>query len=333
MATRSLSWTNVVILALSCVGALTACAPSNGERESQVGPTRVPPTEFQVGPTRALPIEFADNMQSFEPESADERALLAIIVNSLRPGLERLDLGQIEPVLASKYEFQYVPAATKLLSEPRETFLESRRDWTGKAGKVREIAYAIQDVKIDQSQTIGAVIAYTTYQSKYFSPYFLETLLFEKEMDHWVLLRQTMVSIVPANPADLQVDIFLAKPQRDLLRRFAKVSLSDGVDFWLDQFLQKGRDGILTDRRETSVLFVFRVPPAVGTKINIEHRWRSRKVRHPPPKKLHYVVKSSQPYFMIKNSSWVGCCEGDRVTYKVFVNGIKIAERTVVVRR
>jgi len=177
------------------------------------------------------------------------------------------------------------------------------------------------------------VIAYTTYASKYFNPHFLETLLFEKTGDGWRLLRQTLVPVVRTSPEDLKVEIYLAAPQPDLFEDFAKISLAKGADHWVDLFLQRRRDWILTDRRKTSVLFVFREPPPVGAKITIEHSWKSRTVVHPPPEKLYYVVKRSQPYYVIENESWVGCCAGDSATYKVYVNGIKVAEKTVVARK
>lgn len=319
MAARSFLRIFSVFFALICVGALTGCV-SNVENESR------------TVQSWALPAKFSDNTKTFITNNANEKALIAIISNNLKPGLEALDLKQIAPVLASSYELQYAPAATKLLSEPLSTFLQSRSDWLGQLGKVREVAYAIQDIQIDQSQSIGAVIAYTTYKSKYFSPHFLETLLFEKNLDNWKVVRQTMVPIVHDDPKDLHVNIFLAAPQRGLNNRFADISLARGADHWVDKYLQKSVSGILTDRRRTSVLFVFSEPPAIGTKITIEHSWWSPVVQHPPAKELHYVVENSQPYFIIENFSWVGCCAGDTATYKVFVNGNKIAEKDVLAR-
>jgi len=94
---------------------------------------------------------FADNTRSFATSNTSEAALIAVIAKNIKPGLETFDLGKIEPALASDFELQYVPAATTLLREPRATFLASRRQWTGQVGKVREVAYAIQDVQIDPS--------------------------------------------------------------------------------------------------------------------------------------------------------------------------------------
>jgi hypothetical protein len=111
--------------------------------------------------------------------------------------------------------------------------------------------------------------------------------------------------------------------------RFPTLAIGFGPDSMVDLLLTKSRDrGFPGDEIERTVLFVFREPPRPGSRIEIRHQYWRPWARNLAPYVFSYRLQDSQPFVVIENRTQAGG-SGGTITYKVFVDGHLIGEKTI----
>lgn len=90
--------------------------------------------------------------------------------------------------------------------------------------------------------------------------------------------------------------------------------------------------GVTRDESRHSVLVVFPTPLPPGAEIRIEHQFfLTREQRWLDPYRLNYKIDEPGEYQVVESISRAGGPKKRTITYRVFVNGKMVAERTVPV--
>ena len=154
-------------------------------------------------------VDFQDNSSSFETANESQEKVRAIIANGLKPNLARFDVAGISELLAEDFEFLTLISNEEYAVESRNKFLTARRNWSPGDSPRRIVHYAIKDMQSDPSERLVGVTAYVTYQSRHFSPRFMETMLFENVAGNWLLKRQLVVPLFPelTNVSNVQIHL------------------------------------------------------------------------------------------------------------------------------
>jgi hypothetical protein len=277
-----------------------------------------------------------DNTTTFTAQKKEQKEILDI-VSKLKKGYQTFDLPLIEKILADNFRFYYHLNDNTFLVDDKTDYLEARKGWTETVRVRREMNYSIQEMILDPSGKFITVTAFSTYTSKYFSPRFFETLLFEESTGHWTLKQQIVGLLYPNQPDLYHVEIFAQKflwpryGSPSLGGIFSRGALVEGPSHVLDHYLRTGYQKVIPrEGPEKSVLFIFREPPPVGSVIDIEHQL-SGDPSGPLLFQFRYKVEKKDPFFVIENRS-KPMMSGGWVTYRVFLNGKKIGEETFDVR-
>lgn len=292
----------------------------------------VPASSAMSETSPVLVAAFRDNTSEFIPKSQDEAAVKDLMVHNLQAAFERDDLKLLEIAVSESFELWIKPRGTETLVYDRAGYLASRMSLSSPAAAHRSLDYSIRSVSSAAGVDTITVVAFATYKTQFFNPRFFDTLVFRKVEGRWLLDQEILIPIHPALPEGHGVQIFLVdRPWSELQSSFNDGKQTDqGIESAIAMALRDGQvEQVSTDNRHHTVLFVFREPPAVGTTIEIEHSdWRPW-AQNMEPHKFKYVVTESQRFFVIANESFAGGKggSGGKLTYRVFVNGTKVAEK------
>lgn len=274
--------------------------------------------------------ELTDNTQQYEAASAEESAVKEVLIHKIKRGYERFDLESIRSALAPGFQLRYVTGPGTLEIQNLEDYLRSRGRWKVADDPNRELLLSIRDMRTDVTQRKISVVAITTYKSRFFNPRFIETYLFEKTGENWFLKTLGMVPLHPQRPELHKVDIIVSdNPNPSSLGELTDEMIARGADALVEKYLERRRDqGFPGDEVERTVLFVFREPPRAGSSITVEHQFWRPWAQNLSPYRFTYKVHKSQPYFIIENRTQAGG-SGGTITYRIFLDGKKLAEKVV----
>ncbi len=285
----------------------------------------IPSKDTSLVSAKPATASFIDNTKTFTTKNPVHSSIRAIIANHLKSGYERFDFTLVESILASDFVFSYVTDGANIRFDDRRAYIAERKGWAEWQATRRSLLYSIQDMDSDEAGRYVSVAAYSTYETKYFSPRYLENLLFEKIKGKWMLKRQVLVPLYPNRPELYDVQIFVVKPCDVSERKFQELAITHGVDAFVDQCL-KGSYDSLPYEAGALVLFVFREPPPVGAEIRTELIYERTYGEFPFD--FSYKVRKSDPYFVIANDVYSEDLDGWFIM-RVYVDGIKVGERKI----
>ena len=184
------SWV-LALVGISVAGCIVQLPMSAEERAAR--------TKFQSNSD----IIFAGSETPFVPRNASERAVLDVMMNRWRAGLERYDLEAVRSVLSANFEQRFLSDEQSMFMDTREQFIALRKDWVPSGQPVRRIVYKVQDIISRDGGKTMDVIALSTWKTKYFEPRFLESLQFVRSVFHtaneWRLRRQAFAPLQPTD--------------------------------------------------------------------------------------------------------------------------------------
>jgi hypothetical protein len=289
----------------------------------------------QTGPSRPkadpalkelLNAKFVDNLSTWKVKSQDEQTVIDLL-KIFKQGYETFDLSLIRPILSTDFEARCLISKDKYIPEKKELYLKARDAWVKSASVNRNIIYSIQDINVDQSGKFISIIALSTYQSRYFAPRFLETLIFEKGGSGFMLKQQTLIPLHQKYPELNPVEIVVGKKEanENFSQVFSKTALPEGVDAAIEKVVNKKP----LQSGAVHVLVIFKEPPAVGSTIelSIDPISSSTYARSATVKQKVDVVS---PYFVMSayynyGSPWV-----TGIDASVELDNIVVAKKKVI---
>ena len=176
------------VVGMSVAGCIFVQLPMSAEE-------RAARTKFQSNSD----IIFAGGETQFVPRSASERAVLDVLMNRWRTGLERYDLAAVQSVLSADFEQRFLSDEQSMFLGKRDQFVAQRKDWAPSSQPVRRIVYKVQDMIARNGGKTMDVIALSTWKTKYFEPRFLESLQFIRTANEWHIRRQAFAPLQPTD--------------------------------------------------------------------------------------------------------------------------------------
>lgn len=290
------------------------------------------PTEVSTAPA-AREDAFRESLSAYDARSANEEPVITLL-KTYRDAYNASDLNRIEGLLTSNFELRYYKPRSKeqyaVMVQSREKYLEKRSLWSPNHPRREQMIVNVLDVLLDPLGRDAAVIAATTYKSKYFHPRYIETFGFKKTPSGW---RLRGILVVPAQPKseELDVRIILSKfpGGRSPIGDFDKIVKEEGPDAFVERYQKRSRGSIRNDESSHSVLFVFAEPPPPNTLLVTQHQFRRPGSSGQQPyrfdKQVYYGVS---PFYVLENVSRAGG-GGGSITYSIFADDALVAKKTV----
>lgn len=305
----------------------------------------------------AMNVEFADNTDTYVTRNEEEDELIELLLQNIKSGYETLNLQRILNIVTNDFERRFIVSERNVLIENKLEYIDARKRWEKRSEPVRELLYSIRGIEIDKAGNNAVVIALSTYQDKYFSPRFLESLRFTKTDQKWMLQRHIFVPLTLSQPEMNDVQIFVAReawardpesnwsmftgrggrqgtfpptlpdaannlPLREL---FPELVITEGADALVELHQQSSVNSIPYNKG-ISILFVFREPPPIGAKIVTELVYERSYGKF--PFRFEYEVEKIEPFFVIENLTRSDD-RGGKFIMRVFIDGKMIAEKKI----
>lgn len=275
--------------------------------------------------------DLRDNVADFAVRDVEERAVLALINNHLKPGLARFDLALLRPILTNDFELRTVMSNKEAIVEDRSAYEDNRRRWAASATDKRKASFEIQQILRHQSNASMVVVAHTEYKSRHFSPKFVETLLFERfdkeGVSRWLLKRQAVVPLNPDTADGYGIKVLIGRASDTLIDDFTRNLETGDVDKTVDAIEHQALSFIVPGAW-VSVLYIFRVPPPVGSTVEAiltAGTSNGGRIKYNP---FRYTIKLPQPYFIIENR-FLSEHLGGFLQIDVLLDGKVLAQKTV----
>lgn len=301
---------------------LFGCATSNDQSTSAEKQSAfVSNDKFQAA--------FNDNLGSYVSNDSDGKVILKKL-HAFKQALLNRSVQGMSNHIDARFEQREIDAKGDYsIKRDGHTF-----DFAFSKNHFTSIDYRIIKITGEIPQGNKNAVVAVSYHGKHFTQRFLEIFSFSYDGAVGKIERQTRTRLYMKQSTGLEVGIHILERRRAtqgyIRQEFKRLATLHGPDGVIDTWNKnRGGAGILSRNRWRTILFVFRDAPPVGSQIEIEHSWLSPVVRHPSPKKFKYTVKESNPFYMIHNVGQVGCCVGDTVTFKVFLDNHLIGERSV----
>ncbi len=280
---------------------------------------------------------FRETLNAYDARNANEEPVITLL-KTYRDAYNASDLSRIEGLLTSNFELRYYKPRSKeqyaVMVQNREKYLEKRSPWSPNHPRQEQMIVNVLDVLLDPLGKGAAIIAATTYKSKYFHPRYIETFGFKRTPDGW-LLRRILVVPAQAKPEELGVQIILSRfpGGRSPLGDFDKIVEEEGPDAFVERYQQHSKGSIPSDESSHSVLFVFAEPPPPDTYVLTQHQFRRPGMSGLRPYLFTYYVRYGvSPFYVIENTSQAGGRPAGSITYSVFVDDAVVAERRVSIQ-
>ena len=267
---------------------------------------------------------FSDSGAAFKPADGDQAAVLALIKNNMETGFERRDLSLIEAVLAQDFEFRFMNKKDAVLVDQRAGYLQAREKWEKSETPVRDLIFVVHGITATKPGSELTVTGLSTYRSKYYSPRFIETLVFGKQDSKWLLKRQVLIPVHPNKPELQEAAIFVTKkfsPSKKFMPAYQEAMRRLGPSGAIESLLADAKWDI---NEEQSVIVVFREPPRIGSRVTVEMIFGGDVGWFEFP--IEYDVEAVNPYFVVESFAH----DEDRqneIEVKVSVDGAVIAKR------
>ena len=279
---------------------------------------------------------FQETLSTYDARNADEQAVIGIL-EEYRKAYDTSDLSRIEPLLAPNFELRYYrPKSAEqytVLAQDRSTYLKKRSAWS-EHPRHEQLIVNVLDVLLDPLGRGAAVIAATTYKSKYFHPRYVETFGFARTKNGWLLRR---ILAVPAEPKlkELEVDISLVEIRSHQPGEVSDYSPNEFFEKYIQFFC------CLSDERWLQLMVVFAEPPPAGAEIVVTETpvggagyvivtdWGGSGYVITTDLTLrpeHYPPQGSR-YFYLVGKGWQG--RQHDVKVEVEVNGVIVATKTL----
>ncbi len=272
----------------------------------------------------ALKAQFRDNLSAFAPNSNDEKDILAVLRDGLQMGLAGFDLDRLETHLGQKFQRITFVNKERAVAETRAGFLAARQAWRDQRPPARRVAFSVRDITVRPNRRQAHVLAFSTYATKFFTPRFMESMVFTKSSGKWKLIQSTLVPVHPRSPAAYEVDILLAEPvwsskgRGSFANVFAATAISKGPDHVIGQF-KNASFAKLPANTDLALLFVFRQPPPPGSVVTTEIIYHQSYGSF--PFSFDNKVEESHPFFVIENRTYLHDGSGSHATVNVFLDG------------
>lgn len=150
--------------------------------------------------------------------------------------------------------------------------------------------------------------------------------------DAGAMLEQLIVQPVLKTEFSGEAKIFVIKngSPGDIINRWPQTLKQVGPDGAVNTLRSADSGGVTRDESNHSVVFVFSKPLPLNAKVRVEHQFRlTREDRWLNPYKFSYSFEEAGDFQMIESFSRAGGPKPRTITYRVFVNGEKVGERTV----
>ncbi len=143
---------------------------------------------------------FRETLDTYKPASSDESAVITLL-KEYRDAYNASDLSRIEGLLTSNFELRYYkPQSEKqyvVMLQDRSMYLKKRSAWSSNRPWQEKLIVNVLSILLHPEGKGAAVVAATTYKSKYFHPRYIETFGLKRTRDGWLLRR---VLVIPARP-------------------------------------------------------------------------------------------------------------------------------------
>ena len=264
---------------------------------------------------------FRETLNTYNARNADEKELITLL-KTYRDAYNASDLSRIEALLAPNFELRYhEPSSEKqytVMVQSRSKYLEKRIAWSPKHPRQEKLIVNVLDVLLDPLGEGAAVIAATTYKSKYFHPRYIETFGFKRTSDGWFLRRILVLPATP-KPKELNVSVSFADVDFGYLRE-PKFVAAYGPDALFAKYIQLS---CCLSRQRQKLVVIFAEPPAPGAGIIV----RETQIGRGRTFESFTYASPFSPYYFLIGVGWQG--SGYSVLVEVEVDGVLVARQTL----
>lgn len=197
---------------------------------------------------------------------ATEASIVAALNNDLAGAYSAGDTGKVSSLLASGFVKRSLLGENELVEQNSSDIANAIKMNPAK------LTYAVQSIKLAEDQKSAAVVALATYESKHFSPKFVESLIFTNQDGSWKLANQSAAPLHPSLPQLHKTKVIVTEKfwsddeAKSLAEVYTKKAQEVGAEAALDyvQSNIKARTG-----DSVHALIVFNEPPKVGSTIKV----------------------------------------------------------------
>ena len=272
-----------------------------------------------------------DNLNQVAPRDADE-TFVKDALKTIKYSYEHCDKTLLLKLFSRKYKLLYGRPPSKVIKFDRKDYFsnsETRRLDPTECSKLKRKAI-FSNIKITRSSRNELnVVMLSRYVSKYFSPKFLEIVVFRRIGRTWVVAGQIRTPLYPPKPEFHKAELYIADLSKfEAIFKNASIGKFDDADILFQSVLKSGSysklpvDGVLK-----AILVLFKEPPLPGTSVQVSHEYFGFGHRRTRLFTDEYQVKSIQPWFYYVSASNI--IDKGYVTYQLRVNGKILFNKSV----
>jgi len=269
---------------------------------------------------------FGNTLNSFQP-TEKYGAEAKLLLSTIRDAYEKCNKKSLLSIFARNFKQAIVLPSSRAIAIDRRDYFGSMGteeiDASECNGIQRRLSIAATRVINTDSDGID-IGAITTYESKFFSPRFIETFRFRREEQRLVLLGKVSVPLYPRSVEYNQINLYVC----DLGSYYEQpvdVTALEDTDILLSRICKSGAYETLPGIGRQAVLLVAREPLPSGTKVGIYHRYYDRNGKLFDTFERTLTVQNVNPWFFLVTTTILN---RGHVVYDVRIDGTKILEQT-----
>lgn len=273
---------------------------------------------------------FEDNLEHFKTNAKNDDEVVGIL-KKYREFYEQFDIDNLSKIISdefsSNYYFKDFANRNIILIQDRNEYFEKRKSWRNVSGYTQKLEMFIKSITHNEDTGYSAVIAGTTYRSKYFNPRFLETFVMRNAGDGFKIVQHIIFPMYPPKPEMHEVEIFFADVGPEYLSMespgFQKEFNVLGPDLTFERHvrrLSKRAPGKAVSQKAPIVIF-FREPPPEGSQISIIETQIGGNGNSFYNE--HIVNLRGNPYLILSGAGWHG--RRYSVSVEVRLDGVRVA--------
>lgn len=278
---------------------------------------------------------FHDELGSFSPNGNEEAKVKSVLVR-IKEAYEQCDKQNALTLVAPDYTQAVLQSPTTAMTISRSDYFKGigMEKMSVEDCKRLERKMSIAKIKLvkpqESADEMAAVIT-ISYESKYFSPKFIEVLNFRPQGKNWVLSKRVSVPLYPKAPEYYHVQIYIGSASElDKQSEIMKNLALDDADIFLQRLLgaadYTNNRALPIDGLPKVVIAVFRDPPPVGSRVVINHAYYSEIGQRRGTFERDINIEKVNPWFFAITASTIHS-PGD-VNYEVYLGDALVGSTT-----
>ena len=291
----------------------------------------------EIPPHQQTPAQISrDELDLFVPRNEDEAAIKSIL-GRIKEAYLTCDKTLLMSVFSQDYEqVVLIPHSRARIISRAEYFAGVAMEKANEA-ECRKVQrnLSVAEIRIVRPTTPSdsiEVVFRTTYGSKYFNPRFRERFIFRRCAGKMVVAKRVMTPLHPKSPEYYQAEIYIGDLYKYEKYKTAlqHMAWEDG-DIFINRILGgTAYQTLSVDFSPKSVIVVFREPPPPGAKVKMAQWYYNHLGQLRITSEENHTVERVNPWFFLVTQTTT-LMTGE-VNYEVFVDGIKVLDRTYATR-